>query len=85
LLWKKPNDPKKDFEFTFSNPDSRSLTLDGSDGGDQIWVKLHRVDQKQFVLLSRGIHRIDEDAGLVMAEECVCGRVDRARGTLLAR
>jgi uncharacterized membrane protein YphA (DoxX/SURF4 family) len=85
FVMEKPNDPRKEFEFTFSNPDSRSLTLDGSDGGDQIRVKLHRVDDKQFVLLSRGFHWIDEDAGLVMDEECVCDRVKPAAGTLLAR
>ena len=48
-------------------------------------MKLHRLVEKQFVLLSRGIHWIDEDAGLVMEEECVCDRVKLAGGTLLAR
>lgn len=77
FVMEKPNDPKKEFEFTFSHPDSRSLTLYRSDRGDQIRVKLHGLDEKQFVLLSRGIHWIDEDAGLVMEEECICDRVKR--------
>ena len=85
FVMESPNDPKKEFAFTFSNPDSRSLTLDGSDGRDQIRVKLLRVDEKQFVLLSKDIHWIDEDAGLVMDGECVCDRVKRAGGALSAR
>jgi uncharacterized membrane protein YphA (DoxX/SURF4 family) len=80
-----PDDPKKQFEFTFSNPDSRSLTLEGSDVGNEIRVKLHRVDEKQFALLSRGFHWIDEDAALAMDEEGVCDRVRLPGGTLLAR
>jgi hypothetical protein len=85
LAMEKPNDPKKEFEFAFSNPDSLSLTLEGSDGGNEIRVKLHRVDEKQFVLLSKGFHWIDEDADLAMDEEGVCDRVRRPSGTLLAR
>jgi hypothetical protein len=81
----KPDDPKKEFEFTFSNPDSRSLTLEGKDGGNEIRVKLHRVDEKQFALLGRGFHLIHEDADLVMDDEGVCDHVRRARGALLAR
>jgi uncharacterized membrane protein YphA (DoxX/SURF4 family) len=80
-----PNDPKKEFEFTFSNPDPRSLTLEGSDGGNKIRVKLHRVDEKQFALLSGGFHWINEDADLVMDEENVCDHARRAGGALLAR
>jgi hypothetical protein len=81
----KPNDPKKEFEFTFSNPDPRSLTLEGADGGNEIRVKLHRVDEKQFALLGGGFHWISEDADLVMDEENVCDHASRAGGALLAR
>ncbi len=81
----KPNDPKKEFEFTFSNPDSQSLTLEGSDGGNEIRVKLHRVDEKQFTLLSGGFHWINEDADLVTDEEGVCDHVRLAGSAFLAR
>jgi hypothetical protein len=74
----KPNDPKKEFDFTFSNPDSRSLTLEGSDGRNEIRVKLHRVDERQFALLSSGFHWINEDADLVTDEEGVCDHVRMA-------
>jgi hypothetical protein len=80
-----PDDPKKQFEFTFSNPDSRSLTLEGSDGGNEIRVKLRRVDEKQFALLGEGFHWINEDADLLMDEESVCDHVKRSSGALLTR
>ena len=85
IAMEKPNDPKKEFEFTFLNPDSRSLTLEGSDGRNEIRVKLHRVDEKQFALLSGDFHWIHEDADLLMDEESVCDHVRRAGGALLAR
>jgi hypothetical protein len=85
LAMEKPGDRKKEYELTFSNPDSRSLTLEGSDGGNEIRMKLHRVDEKQFALLGSGFHWIDEDADMVMNEEGVCDRVKRAGDTLLAR
>jgi len=81
----KPNDPKKEFEFAFSNLDSRSLTLEGSDGGNEIRVKLHRVDERQFALLGGGFHWINEDADLLMDDENVCDHVKRTGGALLAR
>jgi hypothetical protein len=81
----KPNDPKKKFEFTFSSPDSQSLTLEGSDGGNEIRVKLHRMDEKQFALLGGSFHWINEDADLVVDEEGVCDHVNRAGGSFLAR
>jgi hypothetical protein len=81
----KPNDPKKELEFSFLNADSGSLTLEGSDGGNEIRVKLHRVDEKQFTLLGGGFHWINEDADLVMDEESVCDHIKRAGGALLAR
>jgi hypothetical protein len=81
----KPNDPNSEFAFTFSNPDSSALNLEGSGREKEIRVKLHRVDEKQFALLNRSFHWIDEDAVLVMDEESVCDRVHRAGGALLAR
>jgi uncharacterized membrane protein YphA (DoxX/SURF4 family) len=81
----KPNDPQKEFEFTFSNPDSRSLTLEGSNGGNKIRVNLDLVDEKRFALPSSGFHWITEDADLVKDEEGVCDHVRRAGGALVAR
>jgi hypothetical protein len=81
----KPNDPNSELEFTFFNPDSRSLSLEGSDGGNEIRVKLHRVDEKQFALVGAGFHWINEDADLVMDHESVCDHVRRAGGALSER
>jgi uncharacterized membrane protein YphA (DoxX/SURF4 family) len=80
-----PNDPDKELEFTFSNPDSRSLTLEGNDGGNEILVKLHRVDEKQFALLGGGFHWINDDADWVVDEERVCDHVRQAGDALIAR
>ena len=85
IAMEKPNDATKEFEFTFSNPDSRSLTLEGSDGRNEIRVRLHRLDEKQFALLGGGFHWIHEDADLLMDEESVCDHVRRAAGALVAR
>jgi hypothetical protein len=73
-----PNDPKKEFEFTFSNPDLRSLTLEGSDGGNEIRVKLDRVDESQSALLGSRLHWINEDADFVTDEENVCDHLKPA-------
>ena len=85
MAMEKPNDATKQFEFTFSNPDSQSLTLEGNDGRNEIRVRLHRVSEKQFALLGGGFHWISEDADLVTDEEGVCDHVRRAGGALLAR
>lgn len=81
LTMQKPHDPGKEFDFAFSNPAPQSLILQGIGGGNEIRVNLHRQDEKQFALLARGLHWIDEDADLVMDEERVCDRIkpgDRA-------
>jgi hypothetical protein len=80
-----PNDPEKELEFTFSNPDSRSLTLEGSDRGNELLVKLHRVDEKQFALLGGGFHWINDDTDWVVDEERVCDHVRQAGDALIAR
>lgn len=81
----KHDDPKGEFQFVFADPDSRSLTLAGTDGRNEIRVKLRRVDEKQFALLARGFHWIDEDAALLQDEEGVCDRVRQTGGPLPAR
>ena len=85
LTMEKPGDPAKELEFTFSNPDSQSLTLQGSDGENEIRVKLHLEGEKQFAVLGGGFHWIDDDADWVMDEERVCDRVRRPGRALLAR
>lgn len=85
FVMEKPNDPEKKFEFSFSSPDSESLTLEGSDGGNAIRAKLHRVDEKQFALLGGGFHWINEDADFVRDDDGVCDHVSQAGGALLAR
>ena len=85
LAMGKPNDSNGEFEFVFADPDSRSLTLEGTDGRNEIRVKLRRLDEKQFALLARGFHWIDEDAALVQDEEGVCDRVRQTGGPLPAR
>jgi hypothetical protein len=69
------SDPKPAFQFTFSNPDSRSLILEGTAGGSALRMNLHRVDEKQFALLASGFHWIDEEAGWAVDEEQLCDRV----------
>jgi hypothetical protein len=58
----KPGDPKPKFQFNFSSPDSSSLILDGSDGATPIHMKLHRLDEHKFALLSSGFRWVHEDA-----------------------
>jgi hypothetical protein len=81
----KADDPSNEFEFTFSSPDSRTLTLEGGDVGNEIRVKLDRVDEKQFALLASGFHWINEDADFVTDDEAVCDHIGRAGGVLSAR
>ena len=78
LTMQKLNDPGKEFEFTYSSPAPQSLILQGIGGGNEIRVNLHRLDERQFALLARGLHWIDEDADLVMDEEHVCDRIKLA-------
>ena len=78
LTMQKLNDPGKEFEFTYSSPAPQSLILQGIGGGNEIRVNLHRLDERQFALLARGLHWIDEDADLVMDEERVCDRIKLA-------
>jgi hypothetical protein len=85
LTMENPNDPGKDLEFSFSNPDSRSLTLEGSDGGTEIQVKLHQAAENQFALLAGGFRWINDDADWVMDEERVCDHVRQTGDARLAR
>jgi uncharacterized membrane protein YphA (DoxX/SURF4 family) len=58
----KPGDAKRKFQFSFLSSDPRMLVLDGTDGEHSIGVKLHRVDEKEFALLSDHFQWIHEDS-----------------------
>jgi hypothetical protein len=79
-----PGDLEKKLEFTFSSPDPQSLTLEGSDDGNEIRIRLHRVDEKQFALLGSGFHWVSEDADFEGDGEGVCNHVRRTDSPLLA-
>jgi uncharacterized membrane protein YphA (DoxX/SURF4 family) len=53
---------KRHFQFSFSNPNPQSLTLDGTQGERAVHVQLHRVDEKEFALISDHFQWIHEDA-----------------------
>jgi uncharacterized membrane protein YphA (DoxX/SURF4 family) len=55
------HDATKRFEFTFSSPDPQSLSLDGKADTNEIRITLHRVDEKQLLLLDHKIHWINKD------------------------
>jgi hypothetical protein len=57
--------------------------LDGSDGDDRIRVKLQGWTKNNLCSSAEACW-IDEDAGLVTDEECVCDRVKRAGGHALS-
>ena len=51
---------KRKFVFTYSRPDKDHLVLVGRLVNDALAVKLHRVDESRFLLVSRGFHWINE-------------------------
>jgi hypothetical protein len=79
------NDPKKEFDLSFSSPNSESLILEGSAGGSEIRVRLRRMDEEQFPLLRRRFHWMSEDADFMRDAEGVCDHVRGASGALLMR
>jgi hypothetical protein len=48
-------------KFTFDRPTADQMTLSGSMDGHSLSLQLRLVDRKQFELLSRGFHWIQED------------------------
>ncbi len=48
------------FTLTYQRPDADRLTLAGVMQGDTIWAELVRRDEKEFLLLQRGFHWINE-------------------------
>jgi hypothetical protein len=46
--------------LTYSRPDAEHVVLAGTLGADKISARLKKIDQKKFLLLSRGFHWINE-------------------------
>ncbi|HEY7237136.1 MAG TPA: hypothetical protein VH539_23465 [Gemmatimonadaceae bacterium] len=55
-------DSSKKFPFSYTRAGlfNEQLQLDGTFGGDSLHLRLHRVDENRFLLLSRGYHWINE-------------------------
>jgi len=55
-------DSSKKFPFSYTRGGvlNDQLQLDGTLGGDSLHLRLHRVDETRFLLLSRGYHWINE-------------------------
>ena len=53
-------DPKLVRTFTYVRPDSQHLVLMGQANGDSLVVRLRRLDERRFVLVSRGFNWIQE-------------------------
>lgn len=52
--------PKKTFTLTYSRPQANTLILDGTVDGKVIHAVCHLMDEKSWLLLSRGFHWISE-------------------------
>lgn len=52
--------PKQKASFTYQRPAPDQLTLDGEMDSHKVHMQLRLADQKQFLLLSRGFHWIQE-------------------------
>jgi hypothetical protein len=54
------DDPKWKTELTYGRPDPDHLTVEGAFGGRRIRARLHRIDERSFLLVSRGFHWVSE-------------------------
>jgi len=52
--------PELNLTLGFEQPDSQRIVLRGVVKGDSLTVRLRRVDQTKYLLLSRGFHWIQE-------------------------
>ena len=60
LTTSKDTAAKFPFSYAQSGPHNEQLELDGVLRGDSLHIRLHRVDETKFLLVSRGYHWIDE-------------------------
>ena len=54
------DDPKDIFSLTYLRPDPKTLELDGTVSGKRIHAVCSLADEKQFLLMNRGLHWINE-------------------------
>jgi len=59
-LTKGPSEQNWKATLTYARPDNDSMTLDGTMDAHRIHAQLHRVDHRNFLLLSRGFHWMQE-------------------------
>ena len=60
IALKKRDDPDWRAYMAYSQPDSTTLTLQGTAGQDSVQVSLRRVEAPNFLLRTRGFHWINE-------------------------
>ncbi len=60
IALKKRDDPDWSGYLAYSQPDSTTLTLQGTAGPDSVQVSLRRVEAPNFLLRTRGFHWINE-------------------------
>jgi len=60
LSTRKDSTTKFPFSYLRSGTKNEQLQLDGILGGDSLHVRLHRIDETKFLLVSRGYHWINE-------------------------
>lgn len=60
MVFKKRDDPKASFRFTYQQPEPGLLTMQGTLEGETIQARLRKADTKPYLLTSRGFHWINE-------------------------
>lgn len=60
LKLSKREEPQAKSSLSYTQPEPKLLTLEGTVDGHKIRARLHRVDESQFLLVSRGFHWINE-------------------------
>jgi hypothetical protein len=53
-------DPKKETVLSYRRPEPKVLTLEGTFEGKKLRARLRRIDESEFLLISRGFHWINE-------------------------
>jgi len=60
IQFTKREDPNAKSDFTYEEPGKDQMTLAGNLDGHQIQARLHKTDEGNFLLMSRGFHWINE-------------------------
>ena len=53
-------DPSKRYPLTYLRPDADHVLLQGTLAGDNLSVRLRKIDTSKFLLVNRGFHWISE-------------------------